>query len=111
MKKPLLIFFFVSLVIFNILNVIDKITTYYGIKQGFIELNSKSMVLINTLGLILSQFLFIFIGIIASISFYLGIKKLSEKIANLDKIIIVPILFLIGIYTEAIINNIKWLLG
>ena len=107
MMKKALFLFFVILIVFNILNVIDKITTYYGIKQGFIELNQRSLVLIDSFGLLFTRFLFVFVGIISSIALYLGISKLSNKIKHIEQISVIPLIFLIGIYINAINNNLR----
>ena len=110
MKKPF-IFFFVVLILFNVLNIIDKITTYYGVKQGFWEQNIITAKFFGIIGILPTLILQVFIGLISSLLIYLVIINISIKIKHIDKIIALPIIFLSLIYFEAVINNTRLLLG
>ncbi len=58
-------------VIFNSLNALDKITTYIALKLGFVELNSITVSMVDSYGLLSTMLVQFFIGFIASLSIYL----------------------------------------
>jgi len=112
MKKiSLLALFFFLLVVFNILNIVDKVTTYYGIQLGLGEQNVITIKFFNLIGILPTLILLTFVGVIASLSIYSSIVKLSPKIKHIEKIFILPTIFLSLIYFEAVINNMRLLLG
>lgn len=110
MMKKALFLFFVILIIFNTFNAIDKITTYYGIKQGFWEQNVITSKYFNLIGVLPTLALQFFLGLIASFSIFLAIKQLSNKLNHIIKLTIIPTIFISLIYFEAIINNMRLLL-
>lgn len=109
MKKPLFILFFV-LVFFNILNIIDKTTTYFGIKNGFVEINSRAAYLFNSLGLVQTLLFQIYVIFTASFLVFLIAIHFSEKIKNIGHFISVPTLLISAIYIVPVINNVRLLL-
>lgn len=105
MKK----FLFLFLVIFIFLNVVDKATTYVGMQRGFIELNSKAVYFFNQFGVLSTIIVQMLVVLGSSILLYKGINKLSEKVKYIHAVVIIPIVFIIGIYTEAVVNNVRLL--
>ena len=110
MMKKALFLFFVILIMFNILNIIDKITTYYGIKQGFWEQNVITSKYFNLIGVLPTLALQFFLGLIASFSIFLAINYLSKRANYITKLAIIPTIFISLIYFEAVINNMRLLL-
>ena len=104
------LFLFLLLVVFNILNVIDKVTTYYGIQQGLGEYNARVSYFFNNYGLLPMTIFQIFFLIVSSILIYLSIIKISERIKSAPTITTIPIMFLIGTYFNAVINNVRLLI-
>ena len=109
MKKSFLSLL-VVLVLFNVLNIIDKVTTYIGMNMGFGELNKQVVFLFSQYGLLLTSVLQIVLVIGCSIIFYGLIKKLSERVKIIYPISIIPLLFLIASYSGAVINNMRLIL-
>lgn len=104
------IFLFLTLLFFNVLNIIDKTTTYFGMQKGFIELNNKSVQFMAKYGVLFNAIFKIFLVLSCSILIYIGIRKLSEKIKYINPITSLLSSFLIGFYFVAVVNNIGWLI-
>ena len=102
------ILLFGSMIIFNILNFLDKLTTYFGMKLGFIELNSRATYLFENYGLLQGILLQFFVALLGSIFIYFVIVKSLRFL-----VIQIPILFgylIITInYLLAVISNIYYL--
>ena len=96
----------IFLISFNILNIADKITTYFGIKYGFYELNNITFALVQKYGLSNAITLKIMLGLILSIIIYLQYKKVPNVFRNFLKY---GTFFIIMSYSFAVINNIYWL--
>lgn len=108
--KKFLFLFFVILVLFNVLNIIDKITTYYAINLGFVELNPRTIELFNSIGLLPTLLFQVYVFLVFSLLLFLIVTNFSNRIKHLDKFATIPILFLIIPYLDAVIDNIRWLI-
>lgn len=106
LSKYFLIF---TLVFFNILNFIDKVTTYFGMRIGLGEANLKTIYFVDTIGNPFFVISILFV-LIASISIYYSINKISEKIKYANPFITIPVIFLIGFYLFAVVNNFRLLI-
>lgn len=94
------------LILFNVINVADKITTYFGINQGFYETNKITVELIQKYGLLNTVLIKITLTIIFSIMIYTQYKKVPVALRNILKYGTFSIIVL---YSFALINNIYWL--
>ena len=94
-----------TLVLLNILSVIDKILTYIGIHKGFDEFNPVMGYMFNVIGLIPSLILLSF-GVLYS-SYFVFDKFKNTIMYFKTKMVIFNSFNLI--YAYFIINNIRWL--
>lgn len=99
-----------SLLVFNILNFFDKLTTYIAMNLGgFIELNSKAVHYFSTYGLLQGILLQFVVGLIFSILiFYITLKFL--KLVYLRIPIIMGYFYVIINYSIAVFGNIYYLM-
>lgn len=111
MRKIFFSLFLLFLIVFNLLNIIDKVTTYTAMSQGgFIELNQRAVYFFNLYGLLPAIIVQLVVVIAGSTLLYFGINKLSEKVKYIHLYASIPFVFLIVTYSEAVINNIRWLI-
>lgn len=95
------------LIIFNIFNVIDKITTYIGVSSGFIETNTRMVHWFNILGVLPTVIIQTFIVAVCSFGVYFAITR---GLTFLKKALIVPNSYLISNYFLAIVSNVRCLI-
>mgnify|MGYP001561687074 CR=1 len=108
--KKFLFLFLVVLIVFNILNIIDKITTYIGVTNGLGESNQRILYFFNNYGFLSVTIFQILFVLFSSTLIYLSVYKISERLKYFSLAFTIPILFLINIYSKAVINNLRLIL-
>ena len=93
-----------ALIGFNIINLIDKVTTYIGLNLGFYELNMVTNNLIVSIGLTSTLILQFSVGLIMSVGLYFAIKKVMRFMV--PKIsFFVGYIFVMVNYIFAVVSN------
>jgi len=118
MKRFNLKVLFYVLIVLNIINLIDVITTHIGMNKGFIEQNNLYAYLFQTIGLTQSMIVRVLSIILFSVIFYKlveyyckdSLRRFNESI-RIGYIYTIPLIVITINFTLAIINNIKLLGG
>ena len=95
------------IILFNLLNLIDKVTTYFGLRKGFVESNQITINLITSYGIANAMILQFIMGVIVSFVIYFIIKIFQDYKYTLSTI--GGFSYLSVAYFMALINNISLL--
>ena len=93
---------------FNILNFFDKLTTYFGMNFGFVEMNDKASYYFSTIGLSRGIFLQFFVAMIGGIIIYYAMIKFL-KLLSIRIPVILGWFYITINYLLAVISNIHYL--
>ena len=92
------------LIVFNFLNFLDKFTTYFAMRLGFMEISDSAFYYFSTYGILQGVLIRFFVVMICSILIYFALTKslkfLSVRIPILLGYIYVTINYLLGVISN-----------
>ena len=98
----------VSIIVFNVLNFLDKLTTYFGMRMGFIEMNDIASNLFSEYGLLSGILIQFFVAMVGSIAIYFVLVK-SLKFLAVHIPIILGYAYITINYLLAVASNVYYL--